>query len=165
LAKVLLSFDPDHPLGYDSQAYKNALCEWDILGQSGQETYIWVNCISANGLDLRRNPVVIYLAADGSIRDMNVHRLVVNHPALTGTYDLHLFPIDIQEKLCLYYFSGNIPQCSSIVPDYTPRYSPFDYPQSRESVLLLHLEHRRKSHADEPPLIVLSALPTATPTP
>jgi hypothetical protein len=162
LAKVFFSFDPDHPEGYNPEAYKIAMCEWDILGQSGQEVYIWADCIS--GLDLRRHPAVIYLELDGTIRKVNIQRFKVNYPVSTLTYDLHLFPIDVQEKLCLYYFFGIVPQCNDIVPNYVPHLGPFEYPPSRESVLILHLEYR-KDHADELPLIVLSATPAASPTP
>jgi hypothetical protein len=164
LAKVYLSFDPDHPEGFDPEAYETAICEWDILGQSGQEMYIWADCISADGLDLRTNPAVIYLELDGTIRKVNIQRFKYNLDR-TLTYDLHLFPIDVQEKLCLYYFFGIVPQCNDIVSNYTPHMGPFEYPPSRESVLILHLEYRRKSHADGPPLVVLSATPIPEFTP
>jgi len=91
-----------------------------------------------------------------------------------AVYDLHLFPINVQEKLCLYYFQGIVPQCGSIIPDYVP----LDYGQTRESVLRLHLYYRidhleygkghleyKEGHPEEPPLIILSAMPTATPIP
>jgi len=174
LAKVVLSFNPDHPEGYDPEAYKDALCEWDILGQSGQEVYVWAMCASTNGLNRPMNPAVIYLKPDGSIREVNIARAGMDRRNQLAVYDLHLFPMNVQEKLCLYYFQGIVPQCGSIIPDYVP----LDYGQTRESALLLHLYYRigqleygkghleyKEGHPEEPPLVVLSAMPTATPTP
>jgi hypothetical protein len=62
LAKALYSYDPNDPShqeGYYPGADKDALCEWDILGQSGQEVYVWAACVSADGLWLERHPAVI----------------------------------------------------------------------------------------------------------
>jgi len=174
LAKVVLSFDPDHPEGYDPEAYKDALCEWDILGQSGLEMYVWATCASTDGLRHPMNPAVIYLEPDESIREVDNVRAGIDRRNQLAVYDLHLFPINVQEKLCLYYFQGIVPQCGSIIPDYVP----LDYGQTRESVLRLHLYYRidhleygkghleyKEGHPEEPPLIILSAMPTATPIP
>ncbi len=157
LAKVLFSYDPNHlEGGYDPEAYKDAICEWDILGQSGLEAYIWAECIS--GLALKSNPAVVDLKPDGSIRKVNVPSVEINHD-LNQFYDLHLFPIEVQEKLCLYYFYGFVPQCHDITSAYIPSFN-----LQREEVLLSHLKYR-KSHAEEPPLVVLSAIPLVAPTP
>jgi hypothetical protein len=160
LAKALLSFDPEHPEGYDPEAYKDALCEWDILGRSGQEAFVWADCVSADGLALKGNPAAIYLEPYGSIREVSVARAGADPRTQFAVYDLHLFPMYIQEKLCLYYFFGTVPQCGSIIPNYLPG----NGLSSRERVLISHLEYR-KTHPEEPPLVVLSAMPTATPTP
>ncbi len=161
LAKALFVYNSAFPqLRYGPDVYKGAICEWDILGQSDQEVYVWAACISADDLSLRTNPAVIYLELDGAIREVKVASEKIDLPDPYLVYDLHLFPTNIQEKLCLYYFSGYMPQCHEI----TPAYIPLDYRQSRESVLVPHLEYR-KNHAGEPPLIVLSAMPTVTPTP
>lgn len=159
LAKALLSFPPPERR-YDPEEYKNALCEWDILGRSGQEVYVWADCVSADGLVRRGNPAAIYLEPDGSIREVSVARAGADPRTQFAVYDLHLFPIYIQEKLCLYYFFGTVPQCGSIIPNYLPG----NGLSSRERVLISHLEYR-KGHAEEPPLVVLSAMPTAIPTP
>jgi hypothetical protein len=159
LAKVLFSFDPEHPEGYDPEAYKNALCEWDILGQSSQEMYVWAECAPSSELGHLMNPAIIYLESDGSIREVNVSRAGTDPRTQFAVYDLHLFPISVQEKLCLYYFYLT-PQCTNITPDYV--FSP--YLQPRLGVLLSHLEYR-KGQAEEPPLIVLSATPAVFPTP
>ena len=65
MAKALL-------YGYDIDPSKDALCEWDILGRSGQEVYVWANCASILGNTVR--PAVIYLEVDGAIRDVKVAR-------------------------------------------------------------------------------------------
>jgi hypothetical protein len=161
LAKVLFAFDPDHPEGYDPDAYKDAFCEWDILGQSGQELYLWADCNSANGLVLESNPAVIYIERDGSIRAVNVVRAKPDPRTQFAVYDLHLFPMSVQEILCLYYFFGTVPQCSSITSNYVPNIGL----SARERVLISHLEYRRKDHTEEPPLVVLSATSAITPTP
>ena len=160
LAKALFVYNPEFPQwSYGSDVSKDAICEWDILGWSDQEMYLWVACISANGLSLRTNPAVVYLELDDSIQKVNVPNVEVNHRDQTETYDLQLFPIGIQEKLCLYYFYGFVPQCHEITPAYIPS---FDL--RREGVFLSHLKYR-KTHPEEPPLIVLSVLPTASLTP
>lgn len=161
LAKVLFSFDPKHPeTRYDPEAYKDALCEWDILGRSGQELYVWAECISADGLVLRRNPTMVHLTLDGLIQKVNVPSVVINFHDQTQTYDLHVFPTYVQEKLCLYYFYGFVPQCHEI----TSAYNPVFHLHSREEAMLSHLEYR-KSHTDEPPLVVLSVMSVISPTP
>lgn len=160
LAKALFTYNPAFPQWrYGPDIYKDAICEWDILGRSDQELYLWTACISADGLSLRMNPVVIYLESDGSILEVNVAREEADYSTQLVAYDLHLFPTDIQEKLCLYNFSGHMPQCHEILPAY-----PFGYEQSREGVLVLHLKYR-KDHTEEPPLVTLSAMSTATPMP
>lgn len=67
LAKGVLS-------GYlwlDPDIYRYALCEWDILGRSDQELYVWAYCSVADGRggDL---PAVIHLEADGSVQNVEV---------------------------------------------------------------------------------------------
>jgi hypothetical protein len=159
LAKVLFAFDPKRE-EYDPERYKDALCEWDILEQSGQEIYVWAECISADGLALRSNPAVIYRELDESIREVEVVRAEADPRTQFAVYDLQLFPMSIQETLCLYYFFGTVPQCSSITSNYVPNIGP----SARERVLVSHLEYRL-TYPGEPPLIVLSAVLTATPTP
>ena len=126
MAKALL-------YGYDIDPSKDALCEWDILGRSGQEMYVWAVCASIWGNGIR--PAVIYLDADSSIRDVKV-------AGYKGQfYDLELFPADVREKLNIYIF---------------PPYS-----GGRPSELGQHLEYRL-THPEEPPLIVLSASSATT---
>ncbi len=79
LAQALFVYNPNFPQQhYGPAVYKDAICEWDILGRSGQEVYLWAACVSADGLSLRTNPTVIYLEPDGSIREVNVPSVDVN---------------------------------------------------------------------------------------
>ncbi|MEW6713139.1 MAG: hypothetical protein AB1403_25185, partial [Candidatus Riflebacteria bacterium] len=123
--------------GYDPVFYQYALCEWDILGRSGQEVYVWAYCATIGG-GSGSFPTVIYLETDGTIRSVRVAGY--NGPF----FDLELFPADVQKKCSLY--TGN---------------SLF-YGRLKE--MINHLHYRRE-HPKEPPLVVLSAMPTATPTP
>ena len=158
LAKALFSYvsltDPQNR--YDPEEYKDALCEWDILGQAGQEVYVWAACKatkffgSMDMAGIEENPVVIYLEPDGSIQKVNIIRAGYKHSL--PVYDFQLFPIDAQEKLCLYYFSNLVPQCFDI----TSTYKPAEYPPPRLGTLSLRIGYR-KSHPEEPPLVILSA--------
>lgn len=126
LAKVVL-------YGYGPDAYKNAFCEWDILGRSDHEVYIWAYCVTGNGRGNGLFPTVIYLKTDGTIQEAKA-------PRYKGAdYDLTLFPADVREKIVLYY-------------------SPPSPNMGRLEVLRLHLRDRL-THPDELPLIVLIATP------
>jgi len=130
LAKVLL-------YGYGPDASKDALCEWDIVGQYDQEVYVWVVCALRGG-ENNRLPAVIYLSGDGTIQSVKV-------AGYKGPfYDLELFPAEVREKLNVYIF---------------PPYS-----GGRPRELGQHLEYRQ-THLEEPPLVVLSATPAITPMP
>jgi hypothetical protein len=120
--------------GCDYSHPEYALCEWDILGRSGQEVYIWAMCLYTTQAE---KPLVVYLQPDGSI--MEVKFGGYNGPY----YNLKLFPVDVQKKIDLY--RGG------------PGYS------SRVKELGMHLAWRLKQADwwDTLPLIVLSA--TATP--
>ncbi len=150
LAKALFSY------AYQNYATKldpeGALCEWDILGQSGQEVYVFAACVMAKSRGGWRIPAIIYLEPDGSVREV---KLPETHPEYQGEYryyDFDLFPIEVQEKFCYYYELSPYPCPPGIW-----------YP-SRIDVLYAHLEYR-KTHPGEPPLVVLLAAPTATSTP
>jgi hypothetical protein len=136
LAKVVLAgYSPD--LGYDPDLYKYALCEWDILGRSGQEVYVWVLCAIQGGGN-GRGPAVIHLDPNGTIQSVKV-------AGYDGPfYDLGLFPEDVQEKLDIYisppFSGGRLLEMGSRL----------DY---------------RLIHPEEPPLIVLSDALVITPTP
>jgi hypothetical protein len=134
LAKVLL-------YGYGPDAYKDALCEWDILEHSDQKVYVWAYCAPAGG-GSGSLPAVIQFKNDGAVQK-------VSAPAINNsTWDSQIrkmFPVVVQEKLDLYYFNVCV-YCG------------------RPEELRLHLLYRQ-THPEIPPLIVLSAIPTATPLP
>ena len=85
LAKSLLSFLPP----------EEVLCEWEILGRSEQEVYVWAVC---NGGDSSGSvPVVIHLASNGDIQ--SVERIK------NWSADIpRLFPAEVQEKFERYHF-------------------------------------------------------------
>ena len=125
--------------GYDPASLSSALCEWDILGQSGQEVYVWADCsIPDWGNDNR--PATIHLKPDGSIQTIEV---LWRGSDWTSNIQ-RMFPTEVQEKFYLYtgdsLFFGRR-------KEFTDHYI------------------YRLSHPEEPPLIVLSAIPIATPTP
>jgi hypothetical protein len=115
LAKSLLSYLPP----------EKVLCEWDILGRSGDDLYVWAMCEGEEG-SARSTPTVIHLEVDGAIQS-------VERPRNWSADIPRLFPADLQEKFDIYYFG-----------------------RSRE--LSEHAAWRR-THPEEPPLIVLSATP------
>jgi hypothetical protein len=80
-------------------------------------------------------PAVIYRGADGSIRNVDVPGMSSDW----GSDIRRMFPAEVREKFNYYQFG-----------------------RARE--MLTHLEYRR-THPDVPPLILLSAMPTATLTP
>jgi len=138
LAKMVLA-DDDRGVLYEHPEL--ALCEWDILGRSGQEVYTWTECIShAEVRDAR--PAVILLNRDGSIQKVEV-------PYHGSAFNLNvqrLFPADVREKLDAYLQSY--------------------YNRSVLSGKVFELEAHltwRQEHPDEPPLVVLSVMPTPTP--
>ncbi len=105
------------------------LCEWIILGQSGQEVYVVAVCGSSGARSSR--PAVIYLNPDGSIQNVES----VGYGSTRSLNIQRLFPPDIQEMI----YSESTHMISE---------------QLRE-----HLDWRLSNH-EEPPLIVLSAIPT-----
>jgi len=133
LAKVVLSEtgSVEYPF------YEIALCEWDILGRSGQEVYVWAVCSAPSSGG--ETPAVIHLKADGSIEYVEVP----GHGSTMETNIQKMFPADVRAKFDLYYSSSF-------------------YGRTRD--LMDHLQYRQ-THPEEPPLIVLSATPAATPTP
>jgi hypothetical protein len=117
---------------------ENAICEWDILGHSGQEVYVWVFCSSVahKTFAFGEKFAVIHLDTDGSVRNVEVPS---NGPSWKSDI-LRLFPADVQAKINIYSFS------------------------ERPHMLGNHFNYRA-THLEEPPLVVLSAMPTITPTP
>ena len=103
---------------------EEVLCEWEILGRSGNDVYVWAVCkgeLSSGSL-----PAVIHLDSKGAV--LSVER------AINWSADIpRLFPPDVIEKFA-------------------------HYQAGRAGELIAHIEWRR-THPDEPPLIILSATP------
>lgn len=112
------------------------LCEWDILGRSELEVYVWATCRIPGGDDSR--PAVIRLGTDGSIQEV-----VVPRRGHSSDVD-ELFPQEIQEKFSFYELGAT-----------------FD---GRRKEMYDHLVYR-ETHPEEPPLIILSVMPAIPPTP
>jgi len=113
---------------FNVEVPKDVLCEWVILGQSGQEVYVWVVCRDQYGGGSL--PAVIYLESSGSIQNIKTPKSI-QKDYLDAIHKL--FPEDVRKKFG-YYESGGVEE------------------------LLKHLEMRRE-HPEEPPLIVLNAVP------
>jgi phosphate/sulfate permease len=121
--------------GHDCPGYENAICEWDILGRSGQEVYVWARCSTPGTSFYGEKTAVIRLDADGSIQNVEV-------PATGASWKsdtLRLFPVDILAKFGLYPLS------------------------ERMTEIISHFYYRQ-SHPEEPPLIIFSVISAATPS-
>jgi len=94
LAKLVLANHSSQEFPY----YESALCEWDILGRSGQDIYVWAECVAPGSGG--RGPAVIYLEDDGSIRDVIY---AFPSPARDVTIS-SLFPEAIQAKIYTYFW-------------------------------------------------------------
>ncbi len=125
LAKSILSFLPP----------EEVLCEWDILGQSSQEVYVWADCaVPGKGND--GLPAVIHLNADNSVQNAEVPRRGSGWNADVQ----RMFPADVREKFGLDFAN-------------------YIFHRTRKEEMLQHLIYRA-THPEVPPLIVLSATPT-----
>ncbi|MEO5887977.1 MAG: hypothetical protein ABIQ77_09950 [Anaerolineales bacterium] len=130
LARTILSFLPR----------EEVICEWEILGRSEQEVYIWALCTSIissgtspiSGTEIFSSssiPAVIHLREDGSVQSVEI-------PGAGSDYarDIsRMFPPDVQEEIERYHFRG-------------------------AGEIFEHIAWRR-THPEEPPLIVLIATP------
>jgi hypothetical protein len=73
------------------------LCEWEILGQTEKEVYVWAMCqvkSSAQGAAMSA-PAVIHLGTDGKVQDVQVPGDGTFHTRDVGT----LFPPNIQKRI------------------------------------------------------------------
>ena len=86
----------------------NAICEWDILGRSIQEVYVWAICGSTGGGD--DGAAAIYLNTDGSIQKIKTPRYWMGDRGIVMSNENELFPADVIAKLDLYkgyyHFTG-----------------------------------------------------------
>jgi len=120
-----------------------SICEWDILGRSGQEVYVWAYCINEN-YAYDHKPAAIYLNADGSIQQIKAARYWMVYGD-TLSNETELFPADVIEKLDLYWKD----------------YSHF---MGRPEEMKIYL-HYRLANPGALPWVILLGTPTTTPTP
>jgi hypothetical protein len=113
---------------------EHVLCEWDILGrsESGREIYVWALCaaVGASGVSSAASlPALIHVERNGAI-----HSVEIPGDGTAYARDIvRMFPAEVRDKFDLYN-SGRAGEFEE------------------------HLEWRR-THPDEPPLIILSATP------
>lgn len=110
---------------------EEVLCEWDILGRTAQNVFVWAVCRDEMGGG--SIPAVIHLEEDGTILNIETTESNWSEENLN-----RLFPADVQARFVL-------------------------YPSGRAREMAEHIEWRR-SHLEEPPLIVLSAASAPQPT-
>jgi hypothetical protein len=72
---------------------EEVLCEWEILGQSGSDVYVWAVC--EGKLTIVSLPVVIHLETDGAVQS-------VERPINWSRDIPRLFPPDVIEKFAHY---------------------------------------------------------------
>ncbi|MEK6752198.1 MAG: hypothetical protein AABZ00_08015 [Chloroflexota bacterium] len=116
---------------------KEFLCEWDILGMSEQVLYVWVVCESITPFSVTKTGRNIYLSSSTPAlihlgKDGVIQNVEVPGPGISDYQ--RMFPVYIQGKFEAYRF-GKAKELSN------------------------HIEWRR-FHPEEPPLNVLSAIPT-----
>jgi hypothetical protein len=128
LARCVFDFAVEICQGKDTGS---ALCEWDIMGGSGHELYVWAQCKNLDSSDGKA--LVVYLERDGSIREVKYGR------SKGKFFDPTLFPENVWETIFLY------------IDD-------FGRNQGRVKELRAHLEWRQ-NHPEVPPLVILSAIP------
>ena len=87
---------------FNVEVPKDVLCEWVILGQSGQEVYVWVVCRDQYGGGSL--PAVIYLESNGSIQNVKTPQSI-QKDYLDAIHKL--FPEDVRKKFG-YYESGGV---------------------------------------------------------
>ena len=75
---------------------EDGLCEWSILGISGKEVYVWVDCKLKGPIRTAMSvPAVIYLGENGDIEKVTIPRDGEYYPKDVRS----LFPPDIQAKI------------------------------------------------------------------
>jgi hypothetical protein len=72
------------------------LCEWELLGQSGQDVYVWAFCQAVGPIPSAMSaPAVIYLGTDGAVQGVEIP----GSGSLYASDVRRLFPSDAQEKI------------------------------------------------------------------
>ncbi|MFZ5908648.1 MAG: hypothetical protein ACOYYU_01375 [Chloroflexota bacterium] len=88
---------------FSSQTPESYFCEWDILGQSDQEIYMWVICDIPGGGRGASAPAIIFLNSDESIGTVKILGKSSDYSA-----DILMLPTDVQQKLDSYRFREKI---------------------------------------------------------
>ena len=83
LARTILSFLPP----------EEVLCEWEILGRSEREVYVWATCDALRGGHGAASSAVIHLNADGTVQ--SVEKPGSGSKRISNI--LKMFPPEIQE--------------------------------------------------------------------
>lgn len=83
LARSILSFLPP----------EEVLCEWEILGRSEQEVYVWATCDALGGGHGAASSAVIHLNSDGTVQ--SVEKPGSGSKRVSNI--IKMFPPDIQE--------------------------------------------------------------------
>jgi len=79
-----------------------ALCEWEVWGQTEQEVYVWALCESASGAAVSA-PAVINIGPDGHVHSVDMPRDGSFH----GEDVRDLFPPDVQARIFAHGFDGD----------------------------------------------------------
>lgn len=120
------------------------VCDWEILGRGNQEVYVYADCAGIYSAAPYRGsiPAVIHIRADGSV----INAEIPGGGSSYGTDIRRMFPPEAQERIFV---------------------QPNDYIGSDAYWRAIERSDRlrwRRGHPDDPPWIVLKALPV-TPTP
>ena len=120
----------------------DSICEWDILGRSAQEVYVWAICGSTGGGD--DGAAAIYLNTDGSIQKIKTPTYWMGDRGIVMSNENELFPADVIRKLGLYHV---------------------EYPNTgRPEEMRLYLNYRLANPGTLPWVVQLGT-PTGTPMP
>lgn len=114
---------------------ESVLCEWEILGQSDKEVYVWAVCMGTFLIgNINPNfptssiPAVIHLEENGAVQSVKIPGGGTDYAS-----DIHkMFPFNVQERIF-----GRLINFQKLTE---------------------HLRWRQE-HPEEPPLIILSATP------
>lgn len=112
-------------------AEEDGLCEWEILGTSANEVYVWADCKVRGPIETAGSgPAVIYLGESNEIEKVSLPRDGISF----YSKDIRdLFPVDVQEKI------------------FNPGYN------VNAEKAMKHIDERLKSNG--PPLISISGTP------
>jgi hypothetical protein len=88
LAKDFLSYLPS----------EQVICEWELLGRTGNEIYVWAICAEARGVGSVEGLAVIYIDEAGSVYN------AVTEGIGLPSHVQRMFPLDVQKR----YFGGLI---------------------------------------------------------